>query len=69
MVNVQTEVCSHDACSREPKFNIEGTKTAVYCKQHAEDGMVNGRPRSCSNDYCTKRPCFNVESSKIAAYC
>ena len=41
MVHVPARRCSHDSCTKRPSFNVEGSKTAVYCKQHAEDGMVN----------------------------
>ncbi|CAN0468805.1 unnamed protein product, partial [Scytosiphon promiscuus] len=33
--------CSHNTCKKESSFNFEGSKTPLYCKQHAEAGMVN----------------------------
>ncbi|CAN0537673.1 unnamed protein product, partial [Scytosiphon promiscuus] len=32
--------CSHASCTRQPKYNVMGSK-AAYCKQHASDGMVD----------------------------
>ena len=61
--------CSHDACTRQPNFNVRGKKGAAYCRLHATDGMVDVRSRSCSRDPCMRRPCFNVEGSKIPVYC
>ena len=43
--------------------------TAVYCKRHAEDGMVDVRRKLCSITSCTNMPSFNFEDSKTAAYC
>ena len=71
MVDVRSKrrTCAHDNCARLPKFNREGSKTAAYCKQHAEDGMVDVCHKRCSHDSCTKHPVFNVEGSKVAVYC
>lgn len=41
----------------------------AYCKQHAEDGMVNVRSRRCVHDSCARTPYYNVEGRKVAAYC
>ncbi|CAN0512697.1 unnamed protein product [Laminaria digitata] len=40
MVNVRSKRCMHEACTTRPSYNFEGRKK-VYCKLHAEDGMVN----------------------------
>ena len=48
---------------------MEGSKTAVYCKQHAADGLVNIQRTRCLHDSCTKVPSFNVEGSRTAAFC
>ena len=61
--------CSHDACTTVASFNVKGSKKAAYCKQHAEDGMVNVHHDPCLHDACTKRPSFNIKGSKKAAYC
>ncbi|CAN0505601.1 unnamed protein product, partial [Laminaria digitata] len=60
--------CSYDDCTTQPSFNVEGCKTAVYCRQHARGGMVNVYSRRCSHDSCTRQPSFNVEG-KTAAFC
>ncbi|CAM9269831.1 unnamed protein product [Laminaria digitata] len=51
-------------CQRIASFNLEGTNTPKYCKQHAEDGMVNVRKRFCAHDSCTKSPSLNVVGSR-----
>ncbi|CAN0295877.1 unnamed protein product, partial [Laminaria digitata] len=64
-----TSLCSHDTCSRTPKFNFESRTSATYCKDHAEDGMVKYRRNFCSHDSCARVPSFNTEGSKIPVYC
>ena len=61
--------CCHGLCKRRPSFNVEGSITAAYCRQHAKDGMINVCIGRCSYDSCTKVPSFNVEGSKKAIYC
>ncbi|CAM9987660.1 unnamed protein product, partial [Laminaria digitata] len=39
--------CSHDSCPRRPSFNFKGSKSAMYCKEHAEDGMVDIVTKRC----------------------
>ena len=62
-------LCSNDTCTRRPAFNFQGSKKAAYCRQHAEDGMVDVQRRRCSHGRCTKYPTFNVEGSKAAVCC
>ncbi|CAN0588986.1 unnamed protein product, partial [Laminaria digitata] len=61
--------CSHNSCTRQPSFSLVGRKTAAYCKQHAENGMVDVRNKRCLHDSCTTQPIFNLVGSKTAAYC
>ena len=42
---------------------------AEYCKQHADDAMVNVISRRCLRDTCTSQPTFNDKGSKMAKYC
>ncbi|CAN0509305.1 unnamed protein product, partial [Scytosiphon promiscuus] len=44
--------CSHPDCTRQPRFNMKGIRPAVYCNQHAEDGMVDVYSRHCSLASC-----------------
>ncbi|CAN0527672.1 unnamed protein product, partial [Scytosiphon promiscuus] len=45
--------CHHQPCRVSAGFNFEGSKPARYCKQHAEDGMVNVVGKRCVQDPCT----------------
>lgn len=69
MVDVRKRHCSHDSCTKRPIFNMEGNRTAEYCRTHAKAGMVNVSRRRCSHDSCTKHPIFNMEGNKTAVYC
>ena len=69
MVNIRSLRCSHDSCATRATFNVEGSKTAAYCRQHAGDNMVDVRNKRCSHDSCTRGPCFNFEGSKKGAFC
>ena len=69
MVDVPRKRCSHDFCTMKPSFCMEGSRTALYCKQHAGDHMVDVVNKRCSHNSCTKFPSFNVEGKKTAAFC
>ena len=62
-------LCSHDSCRRHSAYNVLGSKTAIYCKHHASDGMVNVRSKRCLHESCARRPSFNLVDSKTAVYC
>ena len=69
MVVVVSRRCAHDFCATRPTYNVQGSKTAAYCKPHAVDGMVDVVNKRCSHDSCGRRPTFNVEGSRTAVYC
>ena len=69
MVNVCSQHCLQESCTKTPNFNVAGGVTAVFCKQHAEDGMVDVRCKRCAYDSCNTRPSFNYEGRKPAVYC
>lgn len=62
--------CHYRLCQTAATFNFEGgSKTGVYCKLHAEDGMVMVALKRCTHESCMKHPNFNVAGSKQAMYC
>ncbi|CAM9576052.1 unnamed protein product, partial [Laminaria digitata] len=62
--------CRYHQCEKRANFNVEGgSKKAVYCKQHADDGMVDVINKRCLHESCTTRPAYNFEGSRTAAYC
>ena len=58
----------NDACTTEPTFNVKGVKQTVYCKQHAEGGMVDVCNKHCFHDSCTRKPSFIVKGIKQTVY-
>ena len=48
MVNVRNiRSCSYATCTKIPSFNVEASETPSYCKQHADDDMVDVVRRRC----------------------
>lgn len=62
-------LCLHSRCAKQPTYNFEGIKPAVYCRKHAKDDMVNVSARRCLHKECRTQPSFNVEGRKSGAYC
>ena len=54
---------------KTPSYNTWGSSTAVFCRQHAVDGMVNVRSKRCSHSTCSKIPSFNVRGNITPLYC
>lgn len=52
-----------------PGFNVQGSKIGVFCRQHADDGMVDVVDRRCANDGCRARPLFNVPGRGMGLHC
>ena len=69
MINVRSKRCSHYLCTKHPSFNVGGSRTAAFCKTHAQDGMVDVLRKRCSHDFCTMKPSFCMEGSRTALYC
>ncbi|CAM9580575.1 unnamed protein product [Laminaria digitata] len=69
MVNIRHNDCSHGTCRRPSAYGVESSQAAVFCKQHAEDGMVLISRKRCSRDMCAKGSSFNFEDSKMPAFC
>lgn len=68
MVDVSTKQCSIDSCTKRPSFNRVGSMTAVYCKYHADEGMVNVWSNRRSHQSCGKRTLLNVAGTKETLY-
>jgi hypothetical protein len=69
MINVKDKTCVFEGCKTRPAFNIEGTKTGLYCLTHKLPNMINVVSKTCVFDNCKKIPTFNLEGEKKAIYC
>ena len=47
----------------------EGTKTAEFCAEHREDGMVDVNYKRCAHHGCIKRTSYGKEGTKTAEFC
>ena len=61
--------CLHDSCTKVPSFNAKGSGGGLYCKNHAQEGMVDVRNKRCSHGSCTKVATVNVKDSRRGSYC
>lgn len=63
--------CAGENCNKFPSFGIAGSGSggAVYCFQHAEDGMVNVVSKQCEDANCQRQPTFGMPGTKIANFC
>ena len=69
MVNVRGKRCAHATCMKWPSFNVEGSKTPAYCKEHADDGMVNVCTRRSGTESCTAGPALGVPNNVDTTPC
>ena len=69
MINIRSKRCLHDSCSKYPSFNVAGRKKAIFCKEHAENGMVCVRNQHCSHDACIRFPDWGVLTDGSASVC
>jgi len=60
MVDVRSKTCIE--CNKQPTFNVEGEKNALYCSEHKKEGMIDIKHKSCLE--CKKIPTFNIECEK-----
>lgn len=67
MVNVGTVQRSHDSCTKYLYYNVEGSESPRYCKQHAEADIVKACRECCSHNSCVKHPTFAVVAGSITA--
>jgi hypothetical protein len=69
MVNVRNKNCIHPECKKQPNYNKEGEKTALYCSLHKLEGMINVVSKICIHPGCKIIPTYNKEGETNALYC
>ena len=67
MVNIVSKTCKK--CKKIPCFNKPGEKGGLYCKDHAEVGMVDVTNRQCAHTDCTTSPTFNISGERTGKFC
>ena len=74
MIRNTNDLCkwknNDEFCTIRAIFNIEGTKKAIYCNIHKENGMVNViNYDKCLENGCKTRPSFNFINGSKGIYC
>jgi hypothetical protein len=64
MIDIKNKKCRHIDCKKIPYFNFADKKTAIFCKNHALDEMINVRDKTCKNSWCT-----TLANPKYKGYC
>ena len=67
MVHVVNKRCTHQRCARQSSYGKAGGK-AEYCRDHAEDGMVDVDTKKCIHHRCIRQPSLGKAGGK-AEYC
>ncbi len=66
--SIMPPTCSH-GCTKRASFGVEGTKKVEFCKDHAQDGMVDLVNKRCARQGCSTRASFGVEGTKKVEFC
>jgi len=61
--------CIEKDCNKRATFNYENVKTAIYCKSHKKENMIDKIHKKCIEKDCLIRPSFNFENEKTPIYC
>ena len=69
MENVHSRKCIHEGCKKEPTYNYDSEKKALYCATHKLPFMENVHSRKCIHEGCRKIPNYNYDNEKKALYC
>ena len=69
MIDVKNVRCLQEGCSKQPMFNVIGSKKRLYCSKHKLDGMIDVISKRCDYEGCVVRPSYNFEGSKSCIYC
>jgi hypothetical protein len=68
MINVISKRCQKEGCNKQPTFNFEGEIQVKYCKEHAEDGMIDMKHKSCQKEGCNTRPSYGY-CGQVPIFC
>ena len=66
MVDVKHKRCKEIGCNKQPSYNIEGESNRLYCKNHANKGMVDVTNKRCKGQ---NGECDTRANRKYKGYC
>lgn len=67
MVNLKNPRCR--LCTKRASKGMADSKVALFCSDHAADGMVDVRSRLCVEAGCKKQPSKAAPGSNVARFC
>ena len=62
-------LCAHPDCTTRPIYNVKGSNTPLFCREHKSDDMVDVKNKMCAHPDCTTQPSYNVKGSKTPLFC
>ena len=68
MIDVKNNTCKFNGCSKNPCFNIKGSKKGLYCREHATPEMIDVKNNTCKFNGCRTRSRYGFPGY-IATYC
>ncbi len=54
MINIAIKKCIYENCLKQPNYNFNTEKRAIYCAQHKTYGMVDLIHKKCNQEGCSK---------------
>jgi hypothetical protein len=67
MIDIKSKKCIDENCTKQPSYNVEGSKDALYCRTHMKTNMVNIKYKKCKSDWCSS--CVNPRYDGYCAFC
>jgi hypothetical protein len=62
-------MCIYPDCKKQPSYNADGEKKALYCAAHKLVGMVNVINKMCIYPDCKTIPVYNIDGETKGLYC
>jgi hypothetical protein len=71
MIDVKNKKCNYDGCCKNKFYNFQNEKSALFCSEHKENGMIDVTHKFniCFYDGCETRPTYNYEGETKGLYC
>ena len=67
--NLKNKKCIFKGCNKQPGYAKKGEKTAKYCYEHKESGMIDIKNKSskCTEKNCNVQANFGIPGNKSTA--
>ena len=51
---MRSKRCEFDGCNANPRYNMKGEATSIFCADHKLSGMIDVRSKRCIEPECDK---------------